>query len=96
MQFHLFSVVGKENCQKWQDEFIEVIDTERKDSEYTFYKRIDYSSCQLEPLIFYHNNTMGGWQFFNLSENVFTLHSGPHSSSKIKVCLVSGPGSSPD
>ena len=90
MQFHLFSVVVKEKCQKWQHELIEVIDTNKKDSEYTFYEEPQQSACQLEPLISYHNSTLGEWQFFNLSGNVLVLHSGPWSSLKLKVCLILG------
>ena len=91
MHFHLFSVVVKEQCQNWKNEFVKVIDTGKKDSEYTFIKEVKQSSCQLEPLISYHNSTVGVWQFFNLSgNNVLTLHNGPGRFPLIKVCLFSG------
>ena len=93
MHFHLFSVVVKEQCQNWKNEFVKVIDTGKKDSEYTFIKEVKQSSCQLEPLISYHNCTVGVWQFFNLSgNNVLALHNGPGRFSLIKVCLFSGLG----
>jgi len=88
VHFHLFSVVVKEQCKEWEREFVKVIDTEKKDSEYTFIREVWQSSCQLEPLISYHNSTVGVWQFFNLSGNVLELHNGPQiHSSLIKVCL---------
>lgn len=85
VRFHLFSVVVDEHCQRWEHEFIEVIDTEKKDSEYTFYKESRQSSCQLEPLISYRNGTTGEWQFFNLSGNVLALHTGPSPGSSLKI-----------
>jgi len=93
VKFHLFSVVEDEQCQPWKDELIEVIDTEKKDSEYTFPRKAGHSSCQLEPLISYHNSTVGVWQFFNLSgNNVLALHNVSRRFSLIKVCLFSGLG----
>jgi len=93
VHFHLFSAVVKEQCQKWEREFVEVIDTEKKDSEYTFRRNVDQPSCQLEPLISYHNSTVGVWRFFNQSgNNVLALHNGPNRFSLIKVCLFSGLG----
>ena len=93
VQFHLhvFSVVVQEHCQTWEDELMEVIDTEKKDSEHTFPKKSQQFSCQLEPLISYHNSTKAEWQFFNLSGNVLALYDGGPLSrvAKLKVCLFS-------
>ena len=73
---HLFPVVADENCQLWEKDFVEVIDTEGTNS-YRFIKEAMYSSYQLEPLISYRNSTTGEWQFFNLSGNVLMLQNGP-------------------
>ena len=88
---HLFSVVAEEGCNRWKNNYVEVIDTEGTNS-YPLKNAAIYSSYQLEPLISYRNSTTGEWQFFNLSGNVLMLQNGPHPyflQIKVTVCYFS-------
>ena len=89
---HLFSVVAEEGCNRWKNNYVEVIDTEGTNS-YPLKNAAIYSSYQLEPLISYRNSTTGEWQFFNLSGNVLVLQNGSDSDwvlqIKVTVCYFS-------
>jgi len=75
----------------WNRNFIEVIDTEERNS-YIFSKGSMYPSYQLEPSISYRNSTTGEWQFFNLSGNVLVLQNDSDPGNlqiKVTVCYFS-------
>jgi len=82
-------IMTDEDCQMWNRNFIEVIDTEERNS-YIFSKGSMYPSYQLEPSISYRNSTTGEWQFFNLSGNVLVLQNDSDPGNlQIKVTQVS-------
>ena len=76
-----------EGCQRWQDKFIELIDTDTTDIGYISIRETKYNSCHLESLISYRNGTTGVWQLFNLTGNVLVMENvqGSLNSLQIKV-----------